>query len=35
MARLTAKLCGQMEESAKLDQLIWANLKEIGYGGNQ
>jgi type I restriction enzyme M protein len=33
MARLTAELRGQMEESAKLDKLIWANLEEIGYGG--
>jgi len=33
MARLTAELHGQMEESAKLDKLIWANLEEIGYGG--
>ncbi|MDO8670820.1 MAG: class I SAM-dependent DNA methyltransferase [Dehalococcoidia bacterium] len=32
MARLTAELRGQMEESAKLDKLIWANLEEIGYG---
>lgn len=33
MARLTSELRGQMEESAKLDKLIWANLKDIGYGG--
>ena len=33
MARLTAELRGQMEESAKLDKLIWANLEDIGYGG--
>ncbi|MDZ4164208.1 MAG: class I SAM-dependent DNA methyltransferase [Smithellaceae bacterium] len=32
MAHLTAELRGQMEESAKLDKLIWANLEEIGYG---
>ena len=32
MARLTAELRRQMEESAKLDKLIWANLKDIGYG---
>lgn len=32
MARLTAELRGQMEQSAKLDKLIWANLEEIGYG---
>jgi len=33
MARLTTDLHGQMEQSAKLDKLIWANLKDIGYGG--
>ncbi|HUT53074.1 MAG TPA: class I SAM-dependent DNA methyltransferase [bacterium] len=33
MARLTAELREQMEESAKLDKIIWANLKDIGYGG--
>jgi len=33
MSRLTAELRGQMEESAKLDKLIWANLEDIGYGG--
>ncbi len=32
MARLTAQLREQMEESEKLDKLIWANLEEIGYG---
>jgi len=32
MKRLTAALKDQMEQSAKLDQQIWANLKEIGYG---
>jgi type I restriction enzyme M protein len=33
MSRLTAELKKQMKEGAKLDQLIWANLGEIGYGG--
>jgi type I restriction enzyme M protein len=33
MARLTAELRGQMEESTKLDKIIWANLEDIGYGG--
>jgi type I restriction enzyme M protein len=33
MARLTAELRLQMEESARLDKLIWANLEEIGCGG--
>jgi type I restriction enzyme M protein len=33
MKRLTAALRGQMEEAAKLDKLIWANLEDIGYGG--
>ena len=33
MARLTAELRDQMAEAAKLDKLIWANLKDIGYGG--
>jgi type I restriction enzyme M protein len=32
MARLTAELHKQMEQSAKLDELIWANLEDIGYG---
>jgi len=32
MARLTAELHEQMAQAAKLDQLIWANLEEIGYG---
>ena len=32
MARLTAELRAQTEQSAKLDKLIWANLKDIGYG---
>jgi type I restriction enzyme M protein len=33
MARLTAELREQSEQSAKLDKLIWANLEDIGYGG--
>ncbi len=33
MTRLTAELRKQMEEGAKLDKLIWANLEDIGYGG--
>lgn len=32
MARLTAALREQTEQSAKLDKLIWANLKDTGYG---
>ncbi len=32
MARLTAALREQTKQSAKLDKLIWANLKDIGYG---
>jgi type I restriction enzyme M protein len=32
MKRLTAELKKQMEESEKLDKLIWANLEDIGYG---
>ncbi len=33
MARLTTALHEQMTKSAKLDRIIWANLKDIGYGG--
>lgn len=33
MSRLTAELKKQMEEGAKLDKLIWANMGDIGYGG--
>jgi len=33
MARLTAALREQTEQSARLDQIIWANLEDIGYGG--
>jgi type I restriction enzyme M protein len=32
MKRLTAELHEQVAQAAKLDQLIWTNLKEIGYG---
>jgi len=32
MARLTAELKKQMEESEKFDKLIWANLKDLGFG---
>jgi len=32
MARLTAELREQAQQSAKLDKLIWANLEDIGYG---
>jgi len=32
MARLAAELRQQTEQSAKLDKLIWANMKDIGYG---
>ena len=32
MARLTAQLKEQMAEAARLDELIWANLEDIGYG---
>jgi type I restriction enzyme M protein len=33
MTRLTGELREQTQQSAKLDQLIWANLEDIGYGG--
>jgi len=33
MARLTAALREQTEKSQKLDQIVWANLEDIGYGG--
>jgi len=33
MDRLTTALRDQMEQSSKLDKLIWANLEDIGYGG--
>ena len=33
MARLTSELHEQTKESTRLDQLIWANLEDIGYGG--
>ncbi len=32
MARLTAALREQTEQARKLDRIIWANLKDIGYG---
>jgi len=32
MERLTAELREQMEQAARRDQLIWANLEEIGHG---
>jgi len=32
MARLTAQLREQMEEANKLDEAIWKNLEELGYG---
>jgi len=32
MARLTAELREHTTQAAKLDQVIWANLKDIGYG---
>jgi type I restriction enzyme M protein len=33
VARLTTALREQTEQSKKLDQIIWANLEDIGYGG--
>ena len=33
MARLTTVLREQTEKAKKLDQIIWANLEDIGYGG--
>jgi len=33
MARLTTKLGEQCAEADKLDEAIWANLREFGYGG--
>ncbi|MFH1968765.1 MAG: SAM-dependent DNA methyltransferase, partial [Verrucomicrobiota bacterium] len=32
MGRLTKELREQMAEAAKLDEFIWANLEDIGYG---
>jgi len=32
MNRLTAELREQTNQSAKLEKLIWANLKDIRYG---
>jgi hypothetical protein len=33
VCRLTAAQPEQMQQAARLDQLIWPNLEEIGYGG--
>jgi type I restriction enzyme M protein len=33
MERLTAELRQQVAQATKLDQVIWTNLEEIGYGG--
>jgi type I restriction enzyme M protein len=33
MKRLVATLREQQAEAAKLDEAIWKNLKELGYGG--
>ena len=33
MARLTAELREQTSQSAKLEEVLWANLEDIGYGG--
>ena len=33
MTRLTAELREQTARAKKLDKLIWANLREVGYGG--
>jgi type I restriction enzyme M protein len=33
MARLVSTLRDQTEESAKLDEMIWANLEDMGYDG--
>ncbi|MEM4168226.1 MAG: class I SAM-dependent DNA methyltransferase [Candidatus Caldarchaeum sp.] len=33
MQRLTAQLRQQMAEARRLDEAIWKNLKELGYGG--
>ena len=35
MARLTAELQGQFEESARLEEAIKQNLEGLGYGSNQ
>jgi hypothetical protein len=32
MKRLTAELAEQMKESGRLDKVIAANLKELGFG---
>ena len=33
MRRLRVNIKEQCAESARLDQAIWAQLKELGYGG--
>jgi type I restriction enzyme M protein len=33
MARLVAQLRDQQAEAQRLDEAIWKNLKELGYGG--
>jgi type I restriction enzyme M protein len=33
MARLVAQLAEQQAEARRLDEAIWKNLKELGYGG--
>jgi hypothetical protein len=33
MSRLATVLKKQQAEAARLDALIWANLKDLGYGG--
>jgi len=33
MARLAAALREQQTEAARLDQAVWANLEDLGYGG--
>lgn len=32
MTEMSQALYGQMEESAKLDEMIWKNLEGLGYG---
>jgi hypothetical protein len=33
MARLVAQLAEKQAEARWLDEVIWKNLKELGYGG--
>jgi len=33
MARLVAQLREQQAEARRLDEAIWKNLEELGYGG--